>query len=98
MPTNQLYHTWIRRIQELRPKQRITQVWNFVWLMIGIFQSRAVHLRKVVGKIPGKAKLISLTRRSGRLLDNGAIQARDGMNRLPGSGCDSRPKEDSKWS
>jgi hypothetical protein len=40
MPTNQLYHTWIQRILELRPKQRITQVRNFVWLMIGIYQSR----------------------------------------------------------
>lgn len=77
MPTNPLYHTWIKRIRELRPKQRITQVRNFVWLMIGIYQSRAVHMSKVAGKIPGKAKLLSLTRRLGRLLDNGSIQVRE---------------------
>ena len=40
MPTNRLYHTWIQQIRELRPEQRITQVRNFVWLMIGIYQSR----------------------------------------------------------
>jgi hypothetical protein len=41
MPINQLYDTWMRRICELRPGQRITQTRNFVWLMIGIYQSRS---------------------------------------------------------
>jgi hypothetical protein len=77
MPINQLYHTWIKRFRELRPRQRITQVRNFVWLMIGIFQSRSVHLSKVAGKIPGRAKLLSNTRRLGRLLDNPAIQVKE---------------------
>jgi len=54
MPINQLYDTWMRRICELRPDQRITQVRNFVWLMIGIYQSRSVHLSKIAGKIPGQ--------------------------------------------
>jgi hypothetical protein len=36
MPTNILYHTWIHRIQELRPGQRITQIRNIVWMMVGI--------------------------------------------------------------
>ena len=36
MPTNDLYHTWMQQICELRPNQRITQVRNFVWLMIGL--------------------------------------------------------------
>jgi hypothetical protein len=39
MPINRLYDTWIRRIRELRPGQRLTQIRNFVWLMIGIYQS-----------------------------------------------------------
>ena len=71
MPINQLYDTWMRRICELRPGQRITQVRNFVWLMIGIYQSRSVHLSKIAGKIPGPAKLVSVTRRLNRFLDNG---------------------------
>ena len=44
MPTNQLYHTWIQQICELRPEQRITQVRNFALLMYGIYQSRSVYL------------------------------------------------------
>jgi hypothetical protein len=70
MPTNTLYHTWFQRIQELRPKQRITQVRTFVWLMIGVYQSRSVCLSRVAGKIPGPAKLLSTTRRLSRLLNN----------------------------
>ena len=76
MPTNQLYHTWIQRILELRPGQRITQVRNFVWLMIGIYQSRSVSLSRIAGKIPGPAQLLSLTRRLSRLLENPAIEVR----------------------
>lgn len=77
MPTNQLYHTWIARIRELQPDKRITQVRNFVWLMIGIYKSRSVHLSKVAGKIPGTAMLVSTTRRLSRFLDNPAVQVRE---------------------
>jgi hypothetical protein len=42
MPTNRIYHTWIQKIRELHPGQRIMQVRNFVWLMIGIYESRSI--------------------------------------------------------
>ena len=77
MPINSLYHTWIRRIQELRPRQRNTQVRGFVWLLVGIFASRSVNLSRVAGKIPGRAVLVSVTRRLSRLLANAAIVVRD---------------------
>ena len=77
MPTNTLYHTWFQRIQELRPGQRITQIRNFVWLLVGIHQSRSVCLSRIAGKIPGPAKLVSTTRRLSRLLDNPAVRVRD---------------------
>ena len=77
MPINHLYDTWIRRIRELRPDQRITQIRNFVWLIIGIYQSRSVHLSRIAGKIPGPAKLLSTTRRLSRFLDNPAIRVRE---------------------
>jgi Transposase DDE domain len=76
MPINHLYDTWKMRIMELRPGQRITQIRAFVWLMVGIYQSRSVCLSKVAGKIPGEAKLTSITRRFSRLLDNPAIRVR----------------------
>lgn len=77
MPINRQYHTWIRRIRELRPGQRITQVRNFVWLLIGIHRSRSVTLSRIAGKIPGKAKLLSTVRRLERFLGNAAIRVRD---------------------
>ena len=77
MPTNQLYHTWMRQICELRPRERVTRLRNFVWLIVGIYQSRSVHLSKVAGKIPGLANLVSLTRRLSRFLDNPAIHVRE---------------------
>jgi hypothetical protein len=77
MPINHLYDTWIRRIRELRPGQRITQTRNFVWLIIGIYQSRSVCLSRIAGKKPGPAKLLSTIRRLSRLLDNPAIRVRE---------------------
>src|SRR5512138_509841 len=77
MPINETYRTWIRRICELRPEQRITQVRNFVWLMVGIFHSRSVQLSQVASKIPGQAQNLSTVRRLSRFLDNPAIQVRE---------------------
>jgi len=77
MPINKLYHNWMRQICELRPNQRITQVRNFVWLMIGIYQSQLVYLSKIAGEIPGPAKLVSTTRRLSRFLNNAAINVRE---------------------
>jgi hypothetical protein len=77
MPINQMYRTWIRRICELRPKQRITQVRNFVWLVVGMFHSRSVQLSQVAGKVLGPAKNLSTVRRLSRFLDNPAIQVRE---------------------
>ena len=77
MPTNQLYHTWIQRIRGLRPRQRITQLRNFVLLLYGIYTSRSVTLSKIAGKIPGQAKLLSTVRRLERFLDNPAVRVRE---------------------
>ena len=76
MPINNLYHTWFQRIQELRPGQRITQIRNIVWLIVGIYQSRSVSMSRIAGKIPGPAKLVSTTRRLSRFLKNPAIRVR----------------------
>jgi hypothetical protein len=61
----------------LRPGQRITQIRAFVWLVVGIYQSRSVCLSRIACKIPGEAKLTSTTRRLSRLLDNPAIRVRE---------------------
>lgn len=76
MPINHLYHTMIRRIRELHPSLRITQVRSFAWLLYGIYKSRSVYLSRIAGKVPGQAKLLSTVRRFSRLLDNPAIRVR----------------------
>ena len=77
MPINETYRTWIQRICELRPGQRITQVRNFVWLAVGIYHSRSVQLSQIAGKVLGPAKNLSTVRRLSRFLDNPAIQVRE---------------------
>ena len=44
---------------------------------MGIFQSRSVNLSRIASKIPGAAKLVSVTRRLSRLLDNPNIRVRE---------------------
>lgn len=77
MPIPEIYHTCHKMLRELRPDERLTRIRNFSWLMVGLYESRSVHLSKVAEKIPGTACLPSVTRRMRRLLDNPAIQVRD---------------------
>jgi hypothetical protein len=77
MSVNHLYHTWFKRIEQLRPGERVTRVRNLAWLLVGIWRSKSVHLSQVALKIPGEAKTLSITRRLGRFLDNPAIRVRE---------------------
>jgi hypothetical protein len=77
MRINQLYHNWLAQLLQLRPDERITRIRNMAWLMVGIFESKSVHLSKVAMKIPGIANLVSTTRRFSRFLDNPAIHVRE---------------------
>ncbi len=76
MPINETYRTWIQRICILRPRQRKTQVQNFVWLVVGIFHSHSVHLSRIAGKMIGQAKNESTVRRLSRFLANPAVDVR----------------------
>jgi hypothetical protein len=77
MSINRLYHTWFKRIEQLRPGERVTRVRNLAWLLVGICSSKSVHLSKVALKIPGEANTLSITRRQSRFLDNPANQVRE---------------------
>jgi hypothetical protein len=76
MPINKTYRTWFQRICELRPKQRKTQVQNFVWLLVGIFHSRSVSLSKIAGQVLSTAKNVSTVRRLSRFLASSAVDVR----------------------
>lgn len=47
MSINRLYHTWFDRIKQLRPDEHITRLRNLAWLLVGIYESKSVHLSKV---------------------------------------------------
>ena len=75
MPINETYRTWKQRICELRPKQRITQIQNFVWLIVGIYHSHSVNLSWIASKVIGVAKNVSTVRRLSRFLANEAASS-----------------------
>lgn len=77
MATNQLYHTWVKKIMQLLPNERKTRIQNLAWLVTGIFLSHSVHLSRVSSKLPGAAVLTSVTRRLDRFLENAAFRVRD---------------------
>lgn len=77
MSINRLYNTWLKRIRQLRPEERITRVQNLAWMIVGIHQSKSVHLSKIGMKIPGEANLLSIVRRMSRFLDNPAMRVRE---------------------
>lgn len=70
MSTNQQYDNWVQRIRQLRPTERITRIRNLVWMMLGIYKSKSVHLSKIAVEMPGKASTPSLTRRLSRFVTN----------------------------
>lgn len=77
MTTNPLYDKWHAFLSQLRPNEHKTRLENFTSLMVGIFESRSVHLSEIANKIPAKATLPSVTRRMQRLLDNGKLRVRE---------------------
>jgi hypothetical protein len=76
MSANGLYHIWFMRIRQSLPDERITRLRNFVWLIVGIYQSKSVHLSDVASKIPGPAKELSIVRRLSRFLGNPRVRVR----------------------
>jgi len=77
MSINRLYNTWFEQIKQLRPGEHITRLSNFAWMLVGIYESKSVHLSQVALEIPGKAKTVSITRRLIRLLNNPMIRVRE---------------------
>jgi len=76
MSVNRIYHTWLERIKQLRPKERISRVRNMAWLITGIYGSQSVHLSKIGNKIQGRASLSSHIQRISRFVNNKAVRVR----------------------
>jgi hypothetical protein len=76
MPANPLYDTWFRQIRELCPTERVTRIRNLVWLMVGMHQSRSVHVSHIAVKLPLRATLLATVQRLTRFLQNPAFRVR----------------------
>ena len=77
MPITKLYHTWVNKIMQLLPNEKVARVRNLAWLLAWIYESKSVHLSKVASKIPGTAVPLSMTRRLDRLLKNAEFRVSD---------------------
>ncbi len=77
MIVNRIYQSWLDRLKELRPHERVSRLRNMAWLITGIYASQSVHLSKIGNKMPGQAKLGSHIQRLSRFLANKAVRVRD---------------------
>jgi hypothetical protein len=76
MTTNHLYLTWRNDLRDMFTDLHQPQLRNLAYLLVGIFLSRSVHLNRIANHIPGRAKLVSVTRRLSRFLDGAALTVR----------------------
>lgn len=71
------YGSWYQLLKQYRPDAGAWQVQNLALLLVGLYQARHVYLSRIVQKWPVRAKLVSLTRRLSRFLDQGGVVVRD---------------------
>lgn len=78
MSSNQTDQTWMQRLWQLRPTERLTRTRNMAQLISGLFACKSVHVGKVATTVVSAATLPSVTRRLRRFLNNPAVRIREG--------------------
>lgn len=68
-----VYHKILKQLDRWLPDERVTRKRNMALLMMGLQQSAAIHLSKIVSKWPLAAKLPSLVTRLNRFLNNAKL-------------------------
>jgi hypothetical protein len=77
MSTPQLYNTWRKQLHQLTPDNCESRLQNMLWLIVGVFLARSVHLTKVACKLPIRVQKLSLDKRLRRFLNNNAVRVRE---------------------
>lgn len=77
LSTSELYRVWCKRLAELSPDGCQSRILNMLFLVVGLFKARSVHLSLVARKVPIRAKKLSLDKRLRRFLDNGVMRVRE---------------------
>jgi hypothetical protein len=70
------YGNWYRMLTQWRPDESPSRVRNLALLIVGLYHAGHIHASRIVRKWPIQAKLVSLTRRLSRFLDNRAVRVR----------------------
>src|SRR5512145_1745115 len=78
MPIPELYRSLHGYLLQTLPDACDSRLTNLIYLMLGLFQARSVHLNWIARKIPVRAQKLSLVRRLERFLRNPAVQVRVG--------------------
>lgn len=76
LPMQRVYQIWRDRLSVVSERLCQSQATNLVWLVVGLYLSRSVHLSHIARKLPFRALKLSTERRFRRFLDNAAIQVR----------------------
>src|SRR5258708_37137607 len=72
-----LYSILLERVLPLVDKWCDSQVTNMVYLMMGLYKGRSVHLTRIASKVPSGARKLSTAERLRRFLSNEAIQVQE---------------------
>lgn len=74
MNNPQLYGKWRKWLMQLVPDRCETRLTNLLLLMMGLYQSKSVHLNLIAGKLPIRSKKLSMVKRLSRFLQNNAVE------------------------
>jgi Transposase DDE domain len=80
MPTiaiPRLYSILLERVLPLVDRWCDSQVTNLVYLMMGLYKGRSVHLTRIASKVPSGARKLSTAERLRRFLSNEAIKVKE---------------------
>jgi hypothetical protein len=72
-----LYSILLERVLPLVSRMCDSQMTNLIWLMIGLYKGRSVHLTRIASKVPSGARKLSTVERLRRFLSNEAIAVRE---------------------
>src|ERR1700730_7211736 len=75
-PFQRLYGNLYLALVQLWPGECDSRVVAMVYLMMGIWGARSVQTGRIAAHVPVAAKKMSIVRRLGRFLDNGAVRVR----------------------
>jgi hypothetical protein len=73
----QLYPSLHGYLLQRIPDKCESRLTNLIFLMMGIFQSRSVHLNLIARKTPIRAQKLSIVKRLARFLDNPQVRVRE---------------------